>query len=278
MVNSQPSQPELISLGSGSSGNALVIKGRNQTVLIDCGLSPRQLAVRLAEIHLRIDDIDLLFLTHEHVDHVKSLPEFRRRPTEVVTSRGTAGALGLGRGHYREAVGLNPMMLGSIRLTPIPVMHDGAEPMAVSVEIDGLIVTVATDLGAVSESFIDALAGSDCAILESNHDLEMLKWGPYPAHLKRRVMGDRGHLSNDACGLALARACQKASRLQQVWLAHLSTTNNLPKTASTTVAAYVAHLRPQPLARTVLTRLDLPPIGDDPRPLVIETYRQESLW
>jgi phosphoribosyl 1,2-cyclic phosphodiesterase len=273
----EPSHPRvsIFSLASGSSGNALLIKGCSTTVLIDCGLSTAQLRSRLDQCGSSIGEIDIVFLTHEHTDHVRGVGEMRSQATEIVTSRGTANAIRLDGICVREVAAWQPVDFPGGKLTPIPVSHDAAEPLAVHLEIDGLMLTVATDLGKVTPEVAEALRNSDLAVLEANHDLEMLRNGPYPQYLKQRVLSRKGHISNDECAKALATASSSSDRLRSVWLAHLSTTNNLPSLASDWVRRQNPGLEVAALPRTRVLGFEIMP-SEISR--VKDVFLQTSLW
>lgn len=241
------------SLASGSSANALLLRHNGVSLLIDCGLPIRRFQSSLHALGLTVRDIDYVFVTHEHSDHIRALPQLRRAGSTVMTSRGTAGSLKLGPTEYSAvAAGLTYDIAGFV-LRPCAASHDSAEPLSLSIEVDGMVISVMTDMGQVSEAQIDALAASSLIVLEANHDVDMLRTGPYPPHLKRRVLSQDGHLSNVDAGKALRSAMARSSLDPLIWLAHLSETNNRPATASTTVRQHIpgANVRVLPRHDTV---------------------------
>jgi len=224
------------SLGSGSTGNATLVEASSGTqatrLLIDCGLGIRQLDARLAQAGVALADIDALFITHEHADHVGCAQAFaRRHRVPVWMSHGTHAAIGAPEldGLLRVARDGEPIALDAMRLQPFTVPHDAREPLQLTCSDGATTLGVLTDLGHVTAYVLQRLAGCHALLLECNHDSALLEAGPYPAFLKRRVGGLWGHLSNDAAAGA-ARAVHHAG-LRQVVAAHLSEQNNRPELA-----------------------------------------------
>ncbi|HEY6086469.1 MAG TPA: MBL fold metallo-hydrolase [Burkholderiaceae bacterium] len=228
------------SLGSGSSGNATLVEslssdeGRCPTrVLIDCGLAPRQLAARLALRGLLVADIDAVFVTHEHSDHVGGVIALERRHgMPVWASAGTwqraTARLPRAPAHCVARDG-EPIAVGAITLWPFAVPHDAAEPLQLTCSDSAHRIGILTDLGEPTDAIARALQGCDALLLEANHDRSLLTSGAYPAWLKRRIGGDRGHLANSQSA-SLLDACRHAA-LQHVVAAHLSQQNNRPELA-----------------------------------------------
>ncbi|MGD9713129.1 MAG: MBL fold metallo-hydrolase [Thermomicrobiales bacterium] len=237
-------------LASGSSANALLVREHGLTMLVDCGLPVRKLQSALAQVGATLDQIDLVFITHEHIDHVRALPQLMRRGATVMTSRGTARALRLSPSEFIPAVSGRRHDVAAVGITPRAVAHDASEPLGITVELSNTVITVLTDLGQVGDELIDAMSVSNVVVLEANHDVDMLRFGPYPAHLKRRVLSGVGHLSNADCGKALRSAIARSTSHERklIWLAHLSETNNRPSTAATTVRQHIpgAHVTTLP--------------------------------
>lgn len=222
-------------LGSGSRGNATFIKTDSVRLLIDAGLSRRELGKRLRAIGEDPDGIDAVFVTHEHSDHGAGLGSLvGHLPVRAYLTRGSM------RGLKTESFALNggeivpisagiPFTVGDAEIMPFAVPHDANEPVAFSIKAGGVRVTQLTDVGHLSEAVAMNLLDADCLILESNHDLEMLRVGPYPWVLKERLMGRFGHLSNYAVGRFIRE--QFDGRASHVVLAHLSEKNNHPEIA-----------------------------------------------
>ncbi len=233
---------EVMSLGSGSNGNAVLVRAGSATLLVDCGVGVRRIATTLASYGMTIHDVDALLLSHEHSDHIRELPRFSAIGTPILCTRGTARAAGvLPQSWHEIRTGLSAWICG-IEIHSIPVSHDASEPCGFLIRTPSGSLTVLTDLGRGSPAAIDAIAESRLVVLEANHDEAMLRRGPYPAHLQRRILSDSGHLSNTACAQLLADALRNSSNLPTVWLAHLSEANNRPLLARNTVADRVARI------------------------------------
>lgn len=227
---------EVTSLGSGSSGNALLVRTRDAVLLVDCGVGIRRMSRFLESSSLRIADIDALLISHEHSDHVREAPRFAAQETTIVSSRGTARAAALSTRHWGELRPHEALSVAGVEVIAIPVSHDAREPCGFLIRATGGAITVLTDLGAASSFAAEAIAESDLVVLEANHDIDLLRRGPYPIHLQRRILSNSGHLSNDACADLLAVALTGSHRLPTVWLAHLSEANNRPRLAAQTVS------------------------------------------
>lgn len=214
-------------LASGSSGNALVVEGKQGAVLFDCGLGPRVLAARLRQVGVTPEQIVALVLSHEHSDHVKGLPHFQKRfSVPILATAGTWEALG-GVDSCGELLALGkPTVVAGFAVLPLPASHDALEPAGFVVEGGGLRLGLLTDTGVVTELLLDRLSRCHALFLEANHDLDMLRFGPYPPLLKQRIASRHGHLSNVQARDALERLVHPA--LRQVVAMHLSRENNRP--------------------------------------------------
>ena len=227
------------SLGSGSSGNATLVEARPRDgaqatrVLVDCGLGPRQLATRLATRGLLVTDIDAVFVTHEHSDHVGGVLALQRRHgIPVWASAGTwsrATAKVDPAPTCRIALDGQAIVVGALCLRPFAVLHDAAEPLQLTLSDGRRRIGILTDIGEPTDAVAQALQGCDALLLETNHDRELLAAGAYPVWLKRRIAGRLGHLANEQSALLLD-ACSHAG-LRYVLAAHLSQQNNRPELA-----------------------------------------------
>ena len=241
------------SLGSGSSGNATLVEAQPQDgerctrVLVDCGLAPRQLASRLALRGLLVADIDAVFVTHEHGDHVGGVLALQRRHgTPVWASAGTwaqttaklADAPTCELARDGEAI-----VIGALTLRPFAVPHDAAEPLQLTCSDGRHRIGILTDIGEPTAAVAQALHGCDALLLETNHDPMMLAAGGYPVWLKRRIAGHRGHLANSQSALLLD-ACRHDG-LRHVVAAHLSRQNNRPELALAALRGALGALHPQ---------------------------------
>ena len=219
------------SFGSGSCGNALLVEHGDASLLVDCGLSPRNLGKALSTRGTRLERLDAILLTHEHDDHVRGLAAARNHRVPLIASEGTALALGLPRSLVQHVLFHEPIVCAGLEIQAIATSHDAAQPCGYSISDGTARVTLLTDLGKTSDACAELMAGSQLIVIEANHDLQMLKSGPYPEHLKRRVLSALGHLSNDDCGAYLVRCLGAGSSSRTIWLAHLSATNNRPSLA-----------------------------------------------
>lgn len=230
------------SLGSGSSGNATVVQasgdGRATHLLIDCGLGIRQLDKRLAMAGMLAGQVDAIFITHEHSDHVGCARQLAlRERIPVWMSHGTWSAIGKPdfEGLLRIACDEVDIEIGGLQILPFTVPHDAREPLQLTCGDGQRRLGVATDMGHASSHVLQQLAGCDTLLLECNHDPDLLAASTYPPFLKRRVGGAYGHLANAAA--AAIAAALRPSGLQQVVAAHLSEQNNRPALARDALAA-----------------------------------------
>ena len=230
----------LITLASGSSGNCALLSSGSTHLLVDAGISARRITRSLSELGLTPDDLSAIFITHEHSDHISGLTTLlKHHAIPICTAEGTARQLTYRipfvEEHLRTVEPGVPFALGDLEVTPFSTLHDAASPMSCTVTDGVRKAAVVTDLGVVTEEVLSAIRGSHLLLLEANHDVEWLRSGPYPVFLKERILGDRGHLSNDACANLCAQAEDWGAT--RVVLAHLSKENNTPQRALDTVAA-----------------------------------------
>lgn len=250
------------SLGSGSSGNATVVEASqgitSTRLLVDCGFSLRELERRLARVGLAADELDAVFITHEHGDHVGcAFTLARKHRVPVWTSRGTWRAAGepeLPDGLLHLVKDGDHVDLGDMQLHPFAVPHDAAEPLQLTCSDGARKLGVLTDLGCSTPHLLQQLSGCDALLLEFNHDSEMLRTSAYPASLKKRIAGTHGHLSNDSA-LQLLQHCL-SPRLQHVVAAHLSERNNRPALVRELLAPVLGLAMDQPAVADPLLGLD----------------------
>lgn len=227
----------IVSLASGSKGNAYLVRNGGTCILIDAGLSGREVERRLQAVGLLPSAIAALFLTHEHADHTGAAAVLSRRHGWPVF--GTEGTLRTPCGRYRAVADgtdrLEPITvgasvsIGALTIRSFAVSHDALDPVGYAVAANGHRLVLAADTGVLLPETAAHLATADALILESNHCPEMLRNGPYPFFLKRRIAGDLGHLSNDQAGDAVRQTDK--TRLRYLLLSHLSEINNTPQTA-----------------------------------------------
>jgi phosphoribosyl 1,2-cyclic phosphodiesterase len=220
-------------LSSGSAGNAILVEADGTCVLIDAGLQPRDLSRRMQRSagSARLEDVGAILCTHEHGDHGGGVPALASAGLAVYATEGTSRALGLG-GALTIAAG-SRFTVGALTVEPVAMPHDASEPVGFIVDDGDGRAGFITDCGHPAASVAAAFASCDVLLLETNYDHDLLRAGPYPPGLKRRIAGRHGHLSNgDAAELL---RMMRPPRLQVLILAHLSEENNQPRLARTTV-------------------------------------------
>jgi phosphoribosyl 1,2-cyclic phosphodiesterase len=252
----------VISLGSGSSGNALVVHAGDAAVLVDAGFPARTLVSRLRQIGIPSHSLTAICVTHEHYDHARGAVDLARqlgiplagdpRTLDVVCAQAAASSDG-SRPIPREELPVGrALRIGALEIRSFPISHDAVAPCGFLLSSSAWRVFVTTDTGTLTEPMIEALREAHLVVLEANHDLKRLLNGPYPYHLKQRIQGPTGHLSNAQTCQALERALDDGPRW--LWLAHLSKTNNTPDLARTQVRDHLhklglRHIEPVPLPR-----------------------------
>lgn len=222
-------------LGSGSSGNSYLIRSGETRVLVDLGLSAREIGKRLALLGEEASRIDAVVISHEHSDHIRGVPVFcKSTQTPLYMSSKVRDGMDLGthsdRVRFADSIEPGtPFEIGPITFTPFTVPHDAVDPLAFTFEADGVKVGLVTDLGYITDLVAEHLRGCHALIIESNHDLDMLKECAYPWPVKQRVMSRHGHISNDELGRFLQDDFDGAA--QFLVLAHLSQNANHPELA-----------------------------------------------
>lgn len=226
-------------LASGSSGNAYLLRTAKTTLLFDAGLRFPTLVKFLTGEGLAPQNLSAVLLSHEHRDHCASARDLAVRHDATICANAdvlrAAGLHELPHAHILE-IG-QPHLFGDVLVRCFPVHHDAVRPVGFQVEVDGRTITIATDLGHASAEVSAAVAAADLVVLESNHDSELLHRGRYPPHLRKRVSGPNGHLSNSQAGALLAERLKSTET--EVWLAHLSRENNTPALALKTVRGFL---------------------------------------
>jgi len=227
------------SLYSGSSGNSIFFSDGETRLLIDAGLSGKKIVQALGTIGEDPWNLNAVLVSHEHIDHIKGAGILSRKyGIPVYANDGTWKAMEnmLGpieecnKGHFKTGY---EFRIGNIVVRSFKIPHDASEPVGFNIYAQGKKVTIATDIGHINRELLECFECSDLLLLESNHDTEMLRTGPYPLHLKRRIAGENGHLSNEAAGKAVAHVAKSGTR--RFLLGHLSNENNFPELAYRTV-------------------------------------------
>jgi phosphoribosyl 1,2-cyclic phosphodiesterase len=232
-------------LSSGSCGNSILIRSDSSGIIVDAGLSCRELDRRLSVFGVESTQIEALVLTHEHTDHTRGARRFcLEHKIPVFATRGTIALTDL---DGVDQIVIKPgksVQIGGFIVEPFKVRHLAAEPVALSVSVDSRKIGIASDLGSVTQEVVKEMSGSDLMMVEANYDEEMLLNGDYPDFLKRAIRGDHGHLSNDdAATLSTKASCEET---KTIVLVHLSKENNTPEKALDTVRDKVKHSKHRP--------------------------------
>lgn len=227
-------------LASGSDGNSIYAGTEHTHILVDAGLSGKKIEEGLRQLSLAGSSIEALLITHEHVDHIKGAGILSRRyDIPIFATQGTweamEGQIGtIAEKNIRFIYKEEPCVINDICVVPFEIPHDAAEPVGYCLYAQNHKLTIATDLGHITDTIKENIKDAEVLLLESNHDEEMLLTGPYPQYLKKRIAGSHGHISNTAAGNVLAEMI--SSKLHHVYLGHLSGENNIPDLAYQTVA------------------------------------------
>ncbi|MDN4081389.1 MBL fold metallo-hydrolase [Paenibacillus polymyxa] len=226
-------------LSSGSTGNATVVRNEDTTLLIDAGLSAKRIDELLKERDLSGEELDGILVTHEHSDHVKGLGAMARKYNLPIYANektwfAISNAVGQIADDNRRILETGATReFESLRVESFGISHDAAEPVGYSFYDGTEKLSVATDLGYVSDKVKQAISDADVLVLEANHDVEMLRMGRYPWNIKRRILSDIGHLSNEMAGAILSELL--TGRTKRTYLAHLSRDHNMMELAKLTV-------------------------------------------
>ncbi len=237
---------KLMNIASGSSGNCTFIGTDDTSLLVDAGISMKRIEEGLATIDMSLRDIDGIFITHEHSDHIKGLKAVSRKyEVPIYLTEGTMNQLmynsltrDIDTELYSVIDSCSSFDLRSINVMSHDISHDAAEPVCYSFSDGVSKISVATDLGTYDDELVSFLKESDMLLLEANHDIRMLETGPYPYYLKRRILGNRGHLSNETSGRLLRVLLN--DHIKAIILGHLSKENNFPELAYETVKLEIA--------------------------------------
>lgn len=238
----------LTSIASGSSGNCIYVGSDTTHLLVDVGITCKRIECGVNSLGIGMKDIDGILITHEHSDHIAGLGVIARRYGIPIYATGATKRAILAStksylGHLEpdlicEIYPEDRLTIKDIVVNPMRVSHDAADPVAYRFSYGKQRAAVVTDLGTYNEYTVESLKGMNALFLEANHDVKMLQVGPYPYYLKQRILGDRGHLSNERAGSLLSELMH--DDLQAVFLGHLSKENNLPELAYESVRVEVA--------------------------------------
>lgn len=232
---------KLCSIASGSSGNCIFVGSRNTNILVDAGISAKKIEYGLKRIDIHPDTIQGILVTHEHIDHVSGIGVMARRYNipiyatyETVMEICRMKTLGeIPAELFRYVEPDKTITINDISIEPFSTSHDAANPVCFTLKADGEKIGIATDLGKYDDYILSKLKDSDLLMIEANHDINMLLVGRYPYFLKQRILGDKGHLSNDTSADLISKLISK--KKQHIILAHLSKENNYEELAYETV-------------------------------------------
>ena len=227
----------LCSIASGSSGNCIYVGSDATHLLVDVGISGKRAECGLNSLGISARDLDGILITHEHADHISGIGVMARKyEIPIYATAGTidyikhSGSVGkIDEDLFVEVQADKKLTIKDITVNPMRISHDAADPVAYRLGYGSKKVAICTDLGVFNDYTVECLKGMDALLLEANHDVNMLQVGPYPYYLKQRILGDRGHLSNENSGRLLSRVLH--DDLQAIVLGHLSKENNLPELA-----------------------------------------------
>ena len=233
---------QLYSIASGSSGNCIYVGGEEARILIDAGISMKRIREGLMEENFPIENLHAIFITHEHTDHICGLgPVLRKYQIPVYATKETIEAIwekgdmkGVSEDLFHAVVPEKTVSIEDMEIMPVRISHDAANPVCYTVQSESKKIGVATDMGCFSNEIVDHLKDCDSLLLEANHDINLLQVGSYPYSLKMRILGEKGHLSNDASARLIEKVLHHG--LQHILLGHLSKENNFPELAYQTVS------------------------------------------
>lgn len=228
-------------LASGSTGNSFYLETKQKKILVDAGLTGKKITSLLAEINRKPDDLDAIFITHEHSDHVKGVGVLARKyhldvyanekTWAIMDSKNLIGKIDVE--HRFEFEKGNTLTLGDIDVESFGVSHDAVDPQFYRFMKDGKSFVMLTDTGYVSDRLSSLIENADGYLIESNHDIEILRSGSYPWHLKQRILSDKGHLSNEDSAQTMIQTI--GNKTKRIYLGHLSKENNIKELAHLTM-------------------------------------------
>lgn len=229
------------SLYSGSSGNSVFVGSEKAKILIDAGLPGKKIDEALKQIGQNLSDIDGIFITHEHIDHIKGVGVLSRKYDIPIyaphdTWVAMEGIIGKIKEHNIKVMDRrSTVTVKDIDIKSFIIPHDAASPVGYTINLEEKMVSIATDFGTFTKEIEDNIKNSEVILIESNYNPQMLDMGPYPYNLKQRIKESHGHLSNEDCGEAIVKILKNGFR-KNIVLGHLSNTNNTPELAHLTVS------------------------------------------
>lgn len=227
------------SLASGSSGNCYLIRYGETALLVDAGISGKRIFEGLAASGTPLEQVEAVLVTHEHIDHVKSLPILTKKAPNIRAYANRLTWENIDRKVAEEKKGFfttgKDFYIGDIRIRPFSIPHDAAEPVGFSFYAGDRQISIVTDVGHITEEIFREIMDADLLVLEANHEVEVLQMCSYPYATKRRILGDQGHLSNVTAANCICRLTETKDKARRILLGHLSHQNNGPELAKLTI-------------------------------------------
>lgn len=251
-----------LSLVSGSSGNCTLLSHKDTTILVDLGMTCKKLEQTISQLNMTMADIDAILVTHEHSDHTKGVGTVSKKYNlpvyATIKTHEAMTDLALSERSIKYLTPDIDLEIGNIGIKPFSIPHDAVGPVAFNFFYDNMKLSLATDMGEITDDVFSHLKGSLAVLLESNHDVNMLKNGSYPYFLKQRILGKYGHLSNETAAKTAFELAKTGTR--HIMLGHLSDKNNTPRTAFYETAQFLASQGVElqkDLALTVASRFEV---------------------
>lgn len=238
----------ICSFSSGSSGNCYMVKDNETAILVDVGISGKKILEGLDKTNTAHSDVQGIFITHEHTDHIKSLRVIGKKlpQTKAFANEKTWKSIDLSTEHLftgeRKCTFETGKMiaLNSIKVKAFRLSHDAAEPVGYSFFKGDRQISIVTDTGCITEEIFSEISRADLVVLEANHEVRVLEMGRYPYYLKRRILGDKGHLSNELAAKCICRMVEEHPGKRKILLGHMSKENNTPDLAYMTIKNILA--------------------------------------
>lgn len=232
-------QLNFCSFASGSSGNCYMVRYGDTALLIDAGISGKRIFEGLERTGTPLEMVEAVLVTHEHIDHVKSLPILTKKVPNIKAYANEKTWQNIERNVAEEKKAFfttgEDFYIGEILVRPFAISHDAAEPVGFSLYADSRQISVLTDSGCVTDAIFTEIMDADLLVLEANHEVEVLQMCSYPYQTKRRILGDRGHLSNVTAGNCICKLIEAKDKARRILLGHLSHQNNEPELAKMTI-------------------------------------------
>lgn len=227
------------SFASGSSGNCYMVRCGDTALLVDAGISGKRIFEGLERTETPLEQVKGLLITHEHIDHVKSIPIVTKKAPAIRAYANAATWANIERKVAEEKKALfttgEDFSIGEIRIRPFAIPHDAAEPVGFSFYAADRQISIVTDAGCITDAIFQEIMDADLLVLEANHEVEVLQMCNYPYQTKRRILGDKGHLSNVTAGKCICRLMEAKDKARRILLGHLSHQNNEPELAKMTI-------------------------------------------